>query len=422
MFKVVREEPQGPVIKVIGVGGAGGNAIRHMIGKVEGVDFYCANTDVQDLRKLDESITCIQIGANTTKGLGAGTDPEIGRAAAEEDRQRIGEYLHGADMLFIAAGMGGGTGTGAAPVIAEIAKEQNILTVAVVTKPFLHENRMEVAGQGLAELSTYVDTAITVANDKLLKVLGPNASLVDAFSAADDVLLGAVQGIADLITRPGVVNVDFADVRAIMLGKGHAMMGTGTATGEDRAQQATKNAVESPLLEDIAPNSAKGLLVNITASKSLGIDEFQQIGTLVQSHYAAQNAKIVIGAAEDESMGDALKVTVVATGVYGANNETPFAASASVLSTPVSPVTMHPAYQQNSLPQKPAAFQPPPPAPIVQPAPIVPPVHPALMQAPVPNQLPVEKPAEAPSTEPNDEVLDWESLRRPSFLRNQPTH
>lgn len=389
MFKVIKDEPQGPVIKVIGVGGAGGNAIKRMADKVRGVDFYCANTDMQDLRKLDQPVTCIQIGANTTKGLGAGTDPDIGRAAAEEDRQRLGEYLHGADMLFIAAGMGGGTGTGAAPVIAEIAKSQNILTVAVVTKPFQHENRMETANQGLTELSPHVDTVITVSNDKLLKVLRPGTSLTDAFVAADDILLGAVQGIADLIIRPGLINVDFADVKAVMLDKGHAMMGTGVAAGESRAKQATRSAVESPLLEDIAPNSAKGILVNVTANKGLSIEEFQQIGSLIQSHYAAPGAKIVMGTTEDEGIGDTLKVTVVATGVYGTGSDSLMTMPDSMLTAPA--LT---SLQANARPE--------------------------LRQPATANRA--TPPRAAGPEEADLESTDWEAMRRPSFLRNPPTH
>lgn len=456
MFKVVSDQTQGPVIKVIGVGGAGGNAVKHMVGKVKGVDFYAVNTDMQDLRKLDESVTRIQIGANTTQGLGAGTDPEVGRAAAEEDRQRIAEFIHGADMLFIAAGMGGGTGTGAAPVVAEIAKEQNILTVAVVTKPFAMENRTEVAGQGLAELSAHVDTAITVTNDKLLKVLGSNTTLVEAFAAADDVLLGAVQGIADLITCPGVINVDFADVKAVMLGKGHAMMGTGIASGANRAHKATVNAVESQLLEDIAPNSAKGLLVNITANSNLGIDEFQQIASLVQSHYAAQGAKIVLGTAEDESLGDMLKVTVVATGVYGSSHDVPIGSSVQQIATP-RPLTVpmqpmqtlappappsypvRPANESTPAPSNyaqtgygatpvpetsyPQAISPLPTATGVPPAPPPPPPQAAPTPPPVATQQPPDagtpKLKEASPDLSAQEPLDWEMLRnRPPFLRD----
>ena len=440
MFKA-SDRTRGPVIKVIGVGGAGGNAVRHMVGKVKSVDFYVVNTDVQDLRKLDDSVTRIQIGMNTTKGLGAGTDPEVGRAAAEEDRQRIGEFLHGADMLFIAAGMGGGTGTGAAPVVAEIAKKQNILTVSVVTKPFTMENRTEIAGQGLAELSAHVDTAITVTNDKLLKVMGPNASLIEAFAAADDVLLGAVQGIADLITQPGIINVDFADVRAVMLGKGHAMMGTGMASGEDRARQATVSAVESPLLEDIAPNSAKGLLVNITASRDLGMDEFQQIASLVQSHYAAQGAKIVLGTAEDESLGEALKVTVVATGVYGSTNDVPIGSSVQQITTPrpmTVPIQTMPPMQTPPPPPPPAMAPERPPAnepamtPTVQnglpdlgrraPHPVAAPVVPGLPEqsqvaVPAATRAPIAPRAEEAGA--SQEPWDWETMRnRPPFLRD----
>lgn len=326
-FQVADEIPQGAVIKVVGVGGCGGNAIRHMIHSgIDGANFYCINTDAQDLCKLNAGITekrgkgkevgCLQIGRGITKGLGAGADPEVGRKAALEDEDRIIALLQGADMVFIASGMGGGTGTGAAPVVAAIAKKQGILTVAVVTRPFKHENRMRIADQGLAELSRYVDTVIVVSNDKLLEVLGSNVPLLDAFAAADDVLLGAVQGIADLIIRPGIVNVDFADVQAVMLGKGNAMMGTGTATGENRAEQATLEAIKSPLLEDLALNSAKGVLINVTANEDLTIGEYQQICSLIKEQYATKGAQVVNGTVIDHSIGDAIKVTVVVTGVF----------------------------------------------------------------------------------------------------------
>ncbi len=317
MFEIVDNIPQGAVIKVMGVGGAGGNAIKHMIDHgVCGPNFCGINTDAQDLCKLGGEVTPLQIGSGTTRGLGAGADPNVGRQAAEEDREAITRLVQGADMLFIAAGMGGGTGTGAAPVVAEIAKSLNILTVAVVTKPFAHENRIQVAEGGLTLLNEYADTVIVVSNDKLLEVLGSKISLVNAFAAANDILLGAVQGIADLIIRPGLVNVDFADVQTIMLNRGNAMMGTGIAKGENRAEQATSNAIRSPLLEDIALNSAQGLLVNVTADPNLGMGEYNQICNQIRENYAADGAQMVVGAVLDDSMGDAIKVTVVATGVY----------------------------------------------------------------------------------------------------------
>lgn len=326
-FQMADKTPRGAVIKVVGIGGCGGNAIKHMVDSgIDGADFYCINTDAQDLCKLNAGITekldkekavsCLQIGSSITKGLGAGADPEIGRKAALEDEDRIVELLQDADMVFIASGMGGGTGTGAAPVVARLAKKQGILTVAVVTRPFKHENRMRVADQGLAELSRHADTVIVVSNDKLLEVLGPDISLLKAFAEADGVLLGAVRGIADLIIRPGTVNVDFADVRAVMLGKGNAMMGTGTALGENRAEKATLKAIKSPLLEDLAPNSAKGVLINVTANEALTIGEYQQICDLIKEQYAAQGAQVVTGTVIDHSIGDAIKVTVVATGVF----------------------------------------------------------------------------------------------------------
>lgn len=317
MFEIIDDPTQDAVIKVIGLGGAGGNAVKHMIDNgVSGVGFYAVNTDAQDLRKLGPEITSLQIGRDTTRGLGAGADPSVGRAAAEEDKEKIVELIKGADMIFLAAGMGGGTGTGSAPVVAAIAKSLNILTVAVVTQPFKHENRVRLAEEGLAQLSEQVDTVIVVSNDKLSKILGSKVSLVQAFGAANDVLLGAVQGIADLITRTGAVNVDFADVQTIMLNRGNAMMGTGIASGESRAEQATNAAIRSPLLEDMALNSAKGLLVNVTADENMGMAEYSQICDLIKENYAAPDAQIVSGVVIDNSMEDKIKVTVVATGVF----------------------------------------------------------------------------------------------------------
>jgi len=304
------------VIKVIGVGGGGGNAVEHMVREhIEGVEFFAVNTDAQALRKSSVSQT-IQIGSNITKGLGAGANPEVGRNSAEEDREAIRSALEGADMVFIAAGMGGGTGTGAAPVVASIAKELGILTVAVVTKPFGFEGkkRMAFAEQGIAELSKHVDSLITIPNDKLLKVLGRGISLLDAFGAANDVLRGAVQGIADLITLPGLVNVDFADVRTVMSEMGYAMMGSGIGRGDNRAEEAAEIAISSPLLEDIDLSGARGVLVNITAGYDLTLVEYETVGNTVRA-FASDNATVVIGTSLDADMNDELRVTVVATGI-----------------------------------------------------------------------------------------------------------
>ena len=314
MFELVDSAPQSAVIKVIGVGGGGGNAVQHMLSrKVEGVEFIAANTDAQALKNLDTKTT-LQIGSTVTKGLGAGTNPEVGRQAAVEDRDRISEILSGADMAFITAGMGGGTGTGAAPVVAALAKEMGILTVAVVTRPFGFEKRMTIADEGIKDLSQNVDSLITIPNEKLLEVLGDQTSMLDAFAAANDVLLGAVQGIADLIIRPGLINVDFADVRTVMSEMGMAMMGTGYAEGENRAYRAAEAAIKSPLLEEIDLNGARGILVNVTAGPSLNIGEFSQVGDLVQE-FASDAATMVIGTVIDPEMNEEVKVTVVATGL-----------------------------------------------------------------------------------------------------------
>ncbi|WP_348666537.1 cell division protein FtsZ [Arsenophonus symbiont of Ornithomya chloropus] len=304
------------VIKVIGVGGGGGNAVEHMVREcIEGVEFFAVNTDAQALRKTTvEQI--IQIGNAITKGLGAGANPEVGRNAAEEDREALRNALDGADMVFIAAGMGGGTGTGAAPVVAGVAKELGILTVAVVTKPFNFEGkkRMVFAEIGISELSKHVDSLITIPNDKLLKVLGRGISLLDAFGAANNVLKGAVQGIAELITRPGLMNVDFADVRTVMSEMGYAMMGSGVSRGEDRAEEAAEMAISSPLLEDVDLSGARGVLVNITAGFDLRLDEFETVGNTIRA-FASDNAMVVIGTSLDPDMNDELRVTVVATGI-----------------------------------------------------------------------------------------------------------
>jgi cell division protein FtsZ len=282
---------------------------------IEGVDFICANTDAQALDKASTR-TVIQIGTHITKGLGAGANPEIGRQAAMEDRDRIEEALNGADMVFITAGMGGGTGTGGAPIVAQVAKEMGILTVAVVTKPFPFEGnkRMDVAATGIEELKKYVDSLITIPNEKLLTVLGKQITLLDAFKAANNVLLGAVQGIADLITRPGLINVDFADVRTVMSEMGMAMMGTGVAKGEDRAREAAERAVASPLLEDVDLSGARGILVNVTAGLDMAIGEFEEVGNTIKE-FASDNATVVVGTVIDPEMSDELRVTVVATGL-----------------------------------------------------------------------------------------------------------
>ncbi|NQX88051.1 MAG: cell division protein FtsZ [Halioglobus sp.] len=316
MFELIDTVPSNAVIKVIGVGGGGGNAVKHMIeNEVEGVDFICANTDAQALSDV-VSKTILQLGGDITKGLGAGANPDIGRAAAMEDRDRIADALKGADMVFITAGMGGGTGTGGAPVVAEVARELGILTVAVVTRPFAFEGkkRLAIALEGLAELEQHVDSLITIPNEKLLEVLGRNTSLLDAFREANDVLLGAVQGIADLIIRPGMINVDFADVRTVMSEMGMAMMGTGYAKGENRAQQAAESAIASPLLDDINLAGARGILVNITAGHDLSLGEFSEVGETVEE-YASEDATVVVGTVIDTTMKEEIKVTVVATGL-----------------------------------------------------------------------------------------------------------
>ena len=316
MFELMDTYSQSAVIKVIGVGGGGGNAVEHMVVQsIDGVDFIVANTDSQALKNTSAR-TVLQLGGNITKGLGAGANPEIGRQAAMEDRERIQEVLDGADMVFITAGMGGGTGTGGAPIVAQIAKEMGILTVAVVTRPFPFEGkkRMDVAGDGIDELKGFVDSLITIPNEKLLSVLGKSISLLDAFKAANDVLLGAVQGIAELITRPGLINVDFADVRTVMSEMGMAMMGSGRASGESRAREAAEAAIASPLLEDVNLAGARGILVNVTAGMDMSIGEFEEVGSTVKS-FASENATVVVGTVIDPEMEGELRVTVVATGL-----------------------------------------------------------------------------------------------------------
>lgn len=316
MFELVEDTNENAIIKVVGVGGGGGNAVNHMVASdVEGVDFICANTDAQALGKMAAS-TALHIGGDMTKGLGAGANPDVGRQAAVSDREQIADSLRGADMVFITAGMGGGTGTGAAPIVAEVAKEMGVLTVAVVTKPFPFEGkkRMKIAEEGIRELQEQVDSLIIIPNEKLLPVLGKNTSLIKAFGEANDVLKGAVQGIADLIIRPGMINVDFADVRTVMSEMGMAMMGTGHARGDERASEATEAAIKSPLLEDVDLKGASGILVNITAGMDLSLGEFAAVGEIVEE-YASDNATIVVGTVIDPDMSEELKVTVVATGL-----------------------------------------------------------------------------------------------------------
>lgn len=318
MFELMDTQVQSAVIKVIGIGGGGGNAVEHMVvSNIDGVDFICANTDAQALQK-SKSRTVLQLGGSITKGLGAGANPEIGRQAAMEDRERIQEAIEGADMVFITAGMGGGTGTGAAPIVAQVAREMGILTVAVVTKPFPFEGkkRMDVALKGIEELRQYVDSLITIPNEKLLTVLGKNVSLLSAFKSANDVLLGAVQGIAELITRPGMINVDFADVRTVMSEMGMAMMGTGSASGDNRATVAAQAAISSPLLEEINLAGARGILVNVTAGEDMLLSEFEEVGNAIRE-FASENATVVVGTVIDPEMDGELRVTVVATGLGG---------------------------------------------------------------------------------------------------------
>lgn len=318
MFELTQAHENSAIIKVVGVGGGGGNALEHMVAEnIDGVEFICANTDAQALKNSNAKIH-IKLGDELTKGLGAGADPRIGRQAAEEDREHIREILEGADMVFITAGMGGGTGTGAAPVFAEIAKELNILTVAVVTKPFSFEGKQRAlaAEDGIRRLAEHVDSLITIPNNKLLSVLGKNISLLNAFKAANNVLLGAVKGISDLITRPGLINVDFADVRTVMSEMGMAMMGTGCATGEQRARQAAEAAIASPLLEDVNFSGAKGILVNITAGINMSIGEFEEVGDVVKE-FISDDATVVVGTVIDPDMTDELRVTVIVTGLGG---------------------------------------------------------------------------------------------------------
>ena len=347
MFELVDNVPQSAVIKVIGVGGGGGNAVNHMIkNNIEGVEFICANTDAQALKNVGAR-TVLQLGPGVTKGLGAGTNPEIGRQAAMEDRERIAEVLNGADMVFITTGMGGGTGTGAAPIIASVAKEMGILTVAVVTRPFPFEGRrrMQVADEGIRALSECVDSLITIPNEKLLTILGKDASLLSAFAKADDVLSGAVRGISDIMQRPGLMNVDFADVKTVMGEMGMAMMGTGCASGPNRAREATEAAIRNPLLEDVNLQGARGILVNITAGLDLSLGEYAAVGEIIEA-FASEAATVKVGAVIDPDMRDELHVTVVATGL-GARIEKPVKVvdntiAAAAVATPAASISAAP--------------------------------------------------------------------------------
>jgi cell division protein FtsZ len=323
MFEILDTVGQQAVIKVVGVGGGGGNAVDHMVAaNIEGVDFVNANTDAQTLNRSSAS-TILQLGGNLTKGLGAGANPEIGRQAAMEDRDRIADALDGADMVFITAGMGGGTGTGAAPIVAQIAREKGALTVAVITKPFPFEGgkRMSIAEQGIRELGEYVDSLITIPNERVLEVMGKQASLLDAFAKANEVLLNAVQGISELITRPGLINVDFADVRTVMSEMGFAMMGSAAASGVDRATDAARAAISSPLLEDTNIAGARGILVNVTAGLDMAIGEFEEVGNAVRE-FASDDATVVIGTVLDPEMQGDLRVTMVATGIGDGKRQT----------------------------------------------------------------------------------------------------
>lgn len=330
MFDKIDNQPENAVIKVIGVGGGGGNAVEHMVHEnIDGVTFICANTDAQALRNSSAEVL-IQLGEELTKGLGAGANPQVGREAAEEDRERIKQVIQGADMVFITAGMGGGTGTGGAPVVAEIAKELGILTVAIVTKPFSFEGRQRAlsADEGIRRLAEHVDSLITIPNNKLLSVLGKNITLLNAFKAANNVLLGAVKGISDLITRPGLINVDFADVRTVMSEMGMAMMGTGSATGDQRARQAAEAAIASPLLEDVNFSGARGILVNITAGLDMSIGEFEEVGDVVKE-FISDDATVVVGTVIDPQMTDEMRVTVIVTGLGDRRRDTAASQNAS---------------------------------------------------------------------------------------------
>ena len=398
-FELVEHPLQAAVIKVIGVGGGGGNAVEHMVvNNVEGVEFIVANTDAQALNCLSAA-TKLQLGAADNKGLGAGANPEVGRAAALYDREKLQEILKGTDMVFITAGMGGGTGTGAAPVVAEVAKEMDVLTVAVVTKPFEFENRMKVADQGIRDLGQHVDSLIAVPNEKLLTVLGDNARLEEAFAAANDVLLGAVQGIADIIIRPGLVNVDFADVKTVMSERGLAIMGTGEGEGEGRAADAADRAIHSPLLDDVDLRGARGVVVNVTTAPGMGIMEFREVGQIVRE-FTAHDATVVLGTVMEESMGERMRVTVVATGL-GAEADMPAAPPPPVLTGAQEPrPPAGPARVERSEGERGA------------------PTRRGMAVQPEPRGLGVAQSLRAQAAGPA-EAADLEELDIPSFLRRQ---
>lgn len=407
MFELLDTCQQNAVIKVVGIGGGGGNAVEHMMaGHIEGVEFICANTDAQAIKNSSAN-TIIQLGENITRGLGAGANPEVGRRAAEEDREKIRVALTGADMVFIAAGMGGGTGTGAAPVFAQIAKELGVLTVAVTTKPFSFEGRMrlQTAEQGIANLSQYVDSLITIPNNKLLSVLGKNVTLINAFKAANDVLRGAVQGIAELITRPGLINVDFADVRTVMSEMGMAMMGTGVGSGENRARLAAEAAIASPLLEDVDLTGAKGVLVNITAGLDLSIGEFEEVGEVVKN-FTSDGATVVVGTVIDAELRDEVRVTVIVTGLGRKQTASTYKSMAIEQMKPAVAETPN-QIDYNQL-DKPAINRRPTVAPFV---PNPTPAQPAASSASTPAPS-YQKPS-------SDSVHDLDYLDIPAFLRRK---
>jgi cell division protein FtsZ len=415
MFELMDAYGQSAVIKVIGIGGGGGNAVQHMLtSQIEGVEFVCANTDSQALRSCTVK-TVLQLGGDITKGLGAGANPDIGRQAALEDRDRISDVLDGADMVFITAGMGGGTGTGAAPVIAQIAKEMGVLTVAVVTRPFPFEGRkrMEIANHGIRELSQYVDSLITIPNEKLITVLGRDVSMLNAFKAANDVLLGAVQGIAELITRPGLINVDFADVRTVMSEMGMAMMGSGRGKGPTRARDAAEMAVSSPLLEDINLAGARGILVNITSGSDITMGEFEEVGETVR-RFASDNATVVVGTVIDDQMQGEVRVTVVATGIGGDNGKpgefkTPETRQESRAAPEPRPAREVPARQVET-----ARVQPRAEVPVVTRTPIDVEPPPVVVEKPAPAPAARRQRVEPPEPTPKTDYLDI-----PAFLRRQ---
>lgn len=407
------------VIKVVGVGGGGGNAVKHMLeSNLDGVEFICANTDSKALLGLDSGIT-LQLGNTVTKGLGAGANPNIGRDSALEDQEKITELLTGADMVFITAGMGGGTGTGAAPVIAKVARELGILTVAVVTKPFPFEGRRraKVAEEGIKELRDNVDSLITVPNERLLPVLGKNISLLKAFGEANNVLLNAVQGITDLIMRPGLINVDFADVQTVMKEMGMAMMGSGSATGEDRSRVAAEAAIHNPLLEDINLKGARGVLVNITANDEVGLSEFTEVGNIIEE-YASEDATVVIGCAIDPSVGDEMRVTVVATGLEGKGSamEVQSAVGAGV-SASVSHAATTPAPTEAPAPKAPVQESAPTAAQQPAPEPAKPVEQPAAPKATEQPKAQQESTAGQSGEQNAEDKLSY--LDIPAFLRRQ---